>query len=131
MPKRAADELDVEPVGALERIQRREALVDAADADIERGLHIVLAALVDARVPNPVQELGIRLDVVDEIEHLGRGMRHAAAPVNGAHRVRINRRRSAARALPRSERRSGRTSAKYDSRAPPADRARPRWNCGP
>src|SRR5690606_37576024 len=92
MAKRTGHELDIEPMRSLERVLRREALVDARDADIDRRDHVAFALLFDPRAAHAVQELRIGLDVVDEIEHLGSRVRHPLAAVNLRHQTALAKR---------------------------------------
>src|SRR5690606_27289901 len=54
-------------------------------ADVQRRIHVVFTLLIDTRVTAPVQERRVRLDVVDQIEHLLGAVRHAATAVYRRH----------------------------------------------
>jgi len=68
--KGAAHELQRHERGAIERVAGREALADAAPLHFHAGEKVVPGPLVHFGAGHPWQELGIALDVDDEVEHL-------------------------------------------------------------
>src|SRR5690606_5512056 len=81
--ERSGNQIEADAFWTIQRVASAEALMESEGADVERRFDRVPVPRVDTSAAAPMQEPGIRLDVVDEIEHLLRAVRHVRAALYG------------------------------------------------